>query len=205
MDTVDLAAVPQAKKRILIGATGSVASVKIPIIVRTLLEEMGDQVEVKVVTTNPALHFFKASDVPVEVLTDQHEWDAWGKMSDPVMHIELRNWADMFIVCPLDANTLAKLAQGLCDNLITCILRAWDDARPVVVCPAMNTNMWNHKFTAMHLATLTGVLNYQVIQPISKLLACGDLGIGAMAEYRTIVDEIKRQVEEMRLDERRVV
>ncbi|KAF9434322.1 hypothetical protein BGZ76_008212 [Entomortierella beljakovae] len=185
------------KIHVLIGATGSVASVKIPIIVSTLLEEIGHLIEVKVVTTDAALHFFNPSDVHAEVLTDKDEWNAWKKMSDPVMHIDLRNWADIFIICPLDANTLAKIAQGLCDNLITCILRAWDEKRPVTVCPAMNTNMWNHKFTAMHLTTLENVLNYKVIPPISKLLACGDLGIGAMAEYRTIVDEIKKQVEGM--------
>ncbi|KAF9162181.1 hypothetical protein DFQ26_003774 [Actinomortierella ambigua] len=184
------------KTNVLIGATGSVASVKIPLIVKTLKEELGDQIEVKVVTTKPALHFFKVDDVQAQVITDEHEWSAWTKLSDPVMHIELRNWADMFVICPLDANTLAKAAQGLCDNLITCILRAWDERRPVVVCPAMNTNMWNHTFTALHLKTLTEVLHYRVIPPISKLLACGDLGIGAMADYRTIVDEIRHLVQE---------
>ncbi|KAF9305680.1 hypothetical protein BGZ74_009323 [Mortierella antarctica] len=115
---VETSTVLHGKKRVLIGATGSVASVKIPIIVRTLVEEIGDLVEIKVVTTNAALHFFDRKEVHAEVLTDKDEWDAWGKMSDPVMHIDLRNWADMFIICPLDANTLAKLASGLCDNLI---------------------------------------------------------------------------------------
>ncbi|KAG0307440.1 hypothetical protein BGZ97_000402 [Linnemannia gamsii] len=186
--------IPHAKKKILIGATGSVASVKIPIIVKTLVEKVGHLVEIKVVATTAALHFFDPKDVLAEVLTDKDEWSAWNKMSDPVMHIDLRNWADMFIICPLDANTLAKLAQGLCDNLITCILRAWDESRPVIVCPAMNTNMWNHKFTAIHLATLTDVLNYRIVPPISKLLACGDLGVGAMAEYHTIVEEIIKEV-----------
>ncbi|KAG0227285.1 hypothetical protein BGW42_003020 [Actinomortierella wolfii] len=185
------------KINILIGATGSVASVKIPIIVRTLKEELGDQVDVKVVVTKPALHFFKVEDVQAQVVTDEHEWSAWTKLTDPVMHIELRNWADVFVICPLDANTLAKAAQGLCDNLITCILRAWDERKPVVVCPAMNTNMWNHTFTKIHLKTLTEVLHYRVIPPISKRLACGDLGVGAMAEYRTIVDEIRHLVEEV--------
>ncbi|KAG0047118.1 hypothetical protein BGZ83_007754 [Gryganskiella cystojenkinii] len=199
MASVDITTVLHPKKRVLIAATGSVASVKIPIIVKTLIEEIGDLVEVKVVSTNAALHFFKREDVLAEVLTDHDEWAAWGKMSDPVMHIDLRNWADMIIICPLDANTLAKLAQGLCDNLITCIMRAWDESKPVIVCPAMNTNMWNHKFTALHLATLTDLLNYRVISPISKLLACGDLGIGAMAEYRTIVDAIKKEVDNMRV------
>ncbi|KAG0336327.1 hypothetical protein BG004_008106 [Podila humilis] len=195
-NSAEISPVLRAKKRVLIGATGSVASVKIPIIVKTLVEEIGDLIEVKVVTTNAALHFFDPKDVLAKVLTDKHEWDAWGKMSDPVMHIDLRNWADMFIICPLDANTLAKLASGLCDNLITCILRAWDEARPVIVCPAMNTNMWNHKFTSKHLSVLMEELNYRVIPPISKLLACGDLGVGAMAEYRTIVDAIKAEVEQ---------
>ncbi|KAF9421646.1 hypothetical protein BGZ94_008790 [Podila epigama] len=176
----------RTKKRVLIGATGSVASIKIPIIVKTLLEEIGDLVEVRVVATNAALHFFNRNDVACDVLTDKDEWD-------------LRNWADMFIICPLDANTLAKLAGGLCDNLITCILRAWDESRPVIVCPAMNTNMWNHKFTAKHLAVLKQELGYRVIPPISKLLACGDLGVGAMAEYRTIVDAIKAEVEQSSL------
>ncbi|KAF9585751.1 hypothetical protein BGW38_000909 [Lunasporangiospora selenospora] len=190
--------VVRAKKRILIGATGSVASVKIPLIVRTLVEELGDLIEIKVVATNAALHFFNPSNVLAEVLTDKHEWDTWKVISDPVLHIELRKWADLFVICPLDANTLAKAAQGLCDNLITCILRAWDESRPVIVCPAMNTNMWNHKFTARHLSILTDELGYRVIPPISKLLACGDLGVGAMAEYRTIVDEIKKEIDCMK-------
>ncbi|KAF9896163.1 hypothetical protein BX616_008020 [Lobosporangium transversale] len=171
------------KKHVLIGATGSVASVKIPIIVKTLLEEMGDLIEVKVVATTFALHFFDPKQVPAEVLTDQNEWSTWNKLSDPVLHIELRNWADMFIICPLDANTLAKIAQGLCDNLITCILRAWDEKRLVIVCPAMNTNMWNHKLTDIHLTTLKDVLGYSVIPPISKLLACGDLGTYSKQEF----------------------
>ncbi|KAF9397511.1 hypothetical protein BGX21_008795 [Mortierella sp. AD011] len=118
MSTTDNTIAQSPKKHILIGATGSVASIKIPIIVATLLEEIGHLVEVKVVATNSALHFFNPSDVRAVVLTDKDEWNEWKKMSDPVMHIDLRNWADIFIICPLDANTLAKLAQGLCDNMI---------------------------------------------------------------------------------------
>ncbi|KAI9101176.1 phosphopantothenoylcysteine decarboxylase-like protein [Phlyctochytrium arcticum] len=170
-------------RRILIGATGSVASIKIPNLVTSLRETYKDEIDIKIVSTQNALHFFKASAVsPVEVITDADEWKSWKRISDPVLHIELRNWADLVVIAPLDANTLAKLANGLCDNLLTCILRAWDVSKPAVICPAMNTHMWEHPFTTKHLQVLTDVLKYHVVPPISKTLACGDTGIGAMAE-----------------------
>jgi len=104
----------------LIGATGSVASIKIPILVQSLLQNQN--VEIKIVSTDKALHFFDkeslTKDFGVQVITDADEWKAWNKVSDPVLHIEYRNWADMFVIAPLDANTLAKTANGLCDNLI---------------------------------------------------------------------------------------
>ncbi|KAF0383908.1 phosphopantothenoylcysteine decarboxylase-like protein [Gigaspora margarita] len=168
----------QKKINILIGATGSVASIKIPILVQSLHQY--ENVEIKVVSTDNALHFFDkeslTKELGVEVTTDADEWKAWSKMSDPVLHIEYRNWADIFVIAPLDANTLGKVANGLCDNLITCILRAWDMTRPVVVCPAMNTFMWDHPFTSTHLRILNEQLGFQVIPPISKKLACGDMG-----------------------------
>ncbi|RIB15587.1 flavo protein [Gigaspora rosea] len=180
----------QKKINILIGATGSVASIKIPILVQSLLQY--ENVEIKVVSTDNALHFFDkeslTKELGVEVTTDADEWKAWSKMSDPVLHIEYRNWADIFVIAPLDANTLGKVANGLCDNLITCILRAWDMTRPVVVCPAMNTFMWDHPFTSTHLRILNEQLGFQVIPPISKKLACGDMGVGAMADVVTIVE-----------------
>lgn len=85
------------------------------------------------------------------------------------------------LLMPRSANTMAKLAGGLCDNLLTSVFRAWDFSRPVLVCPAMNTVMWQSPFTPKHLAELTS-LGVQVVGPISKTLACGDTGVGAMAE-----------------------
>lgn len=70
----------------------------------------------------------------------------------------------------------------------TCVLRAWNVTKPVVACPAMNTSMWTHPFTIRHLDVLTTILKFQIIQPISKKLACGDIGMGAMAEPQFIVD-----------------
>ena len=90
------------------------------------------------------------------VIVDDDEWPGhdtnhrWQR-GEPVPHIELRRWADMLVVAPLDANTLAKLALGTCDNCLTCVYRAWDRTRPIVLAPAMNTLMWDHPATARHL------------------------------------------------------
>lgn len=107
-----------------------------------------------------------------------------------MLHIELRKWAHALVVAPLDANTLAKLAHGLSDNLLTCVARAWDFSRPFVVCPAMNTFMWEHPFTAQQLGALES-LGVQQIPPISKKLACGDTGCGALAHVTDIVSRIR--------------
>ncbi|KAJ3073431.1 hypothetical protein HDU98_001552 [Podochytrium sp. JEL0797] len=180
---------------ILICATGSVASVKIPLLV-SQLQTLFPSASLKVVATKPALAFFASSDLPVPILTDNDEWTTWNT-SKQVLHIDLRNWASVAIVAPLDANTLAKLANGLCDNLLTCVLRAWDPAKPVLVAPAMNTQMWNHPLTKPHIDTVTNLLGYTVIPPIEKLLACGDCGIGAMAEVAEIVSIVQGVVEKL--------
>lgn len=67
------------------------------------------------------------------VSQDEAEWREWRAVGDPVLHIELRRWADVLVLAPLSANTLAKVAHGLCDNLLTCVVRAWDFAKPLLV------------------------------------------------------------------------
>src|SRR4029077_4602845 len=76
------------------------------------------------------------------------------RRGDPVPHIAFRQWADLLIVAPLDANTLAKFALGLADNFLSCLVRAWDFSKPVVLAPAMNTLMWQSPVTLRHLRQL---------------------------------------------------
>uniref|UniRef100_A0A8C6SFY8 Phosphopantothenoylcysteine decarboxylase n=1 Tax=Neogobius melanostomus TaxID=47308 RepID=A0A8C6SFY8_9GOBI len=163
---------------ILVGVTGSVAALKLPLLVSELLKF--SEVDVRVVTTEHAKHFYDSADVPL-----------WTQRSDPVLHIELRRWAHLFVIAPLDANTLAKIANGICDNLLTCVVRAWDTSRPLLFCPAMNTAMWNHPITAEHVSRLQ-TFGYKEIPCISKKLVCGDEGKGAMAEVATIVSTIRQ-------------
>ncbi|XP_039628309.1 phosphopantothenoylcysteine decarboxylase isoform X1 [Polypterus senegalus] len=173
---------------VLLGVTGSVAALKVPELVGRLLELPG--VEVKVVTTDHAKHFFSPDALPVVVLSDSDEWEMWRQRSDPVLHIELRRWADLLLIAPLDANTLGKLASGICDNLLTCVVRAWDRTKPLLVCPAMNTAMWEHPLTCRQLGILKE-FGYVEIPCISKKLVCGDEGMGAMAEVCTIVEAVE--------------
>lgn len=177
------------KYNVLVGVTGSVAALKLPLLVSQLFEI--PEVEVRVITTENARHFYNSEEVAVRVYSDKDEWQLWTKRSDPVLHIELRRWADLLVIAPLDANTLGKIASGICDNLLTCVVRAWDISRPLLFCPAMNTAMWKHPITAMQVASLID-FGYVEIPCITKKLVCGDEGKGAMAEVSTIVDAVKQ-------------
>jgi phosphopantothenoylcysteine decarboxylase len=217
--------------KILLGVTGSVAALLTPSLF-DLLRRKGHQV--KVVATEAALYFFDPAALPEDnaatrqrdpevVILDEDEWPgrAEGKLyqrEDRVLHIELRRWADLFLIAPLDANTLAKLANGLADNCLTCVWRAWDRKRPVILAPAMNTLMWEHPVTDRHLRQLvadagipelpmgiellelSSAINRQgtplcIMPPQSKRLACDDVGMGAMAS----LDDIVARVAEMLL------
>ncbi|XP_023136756.2 phosphopantothenoylcysteine decarboxylase isoform X1 [Amphiprion ocellaris] len=178
--------------RVLVGVTGSVAALKLPLLVSQLLQLPG--VDVRVVTTEHAKHFYNAAEVSVKIYTDKDEWELWTRRSDPVLHIELRRWADLLVIAPLDANTLGKIASGICDNLLTCVVRAWDTSRPLLFCPAMNTAMWLHPITAQQVSKLKE-FGYVEIPCIAKKLVCGDEGKGAMAEVSTIVSTVKQYLQ----------
>ncbi|XP_027781724.2 phosphopantothenoylcysteine decarboxylase isoform X1 [Marmota flaviventris] len=152
--------------------------------------EIFQQLEVTVVTTERAKHFYNPQDIPVTLYSDSDEWEMWKHRSDPVLHVDLRRWADLMLVAPLDANTLGKVASGICDNLLTCVIRAWDRSKPLIFCPAMNTVMWEHPLTAQQMDQLKA-FGYVEIPCVDKKLVCGDQGLGAMAEVETIVEKVK--------------
>ncbi|KAK8464833.1 hypothetical protein PHAVU_010G086000 [Phaseolus vulgaris] len=176
------------KPRILLAASGSVAAVKFA----NLCHCFSEWADVRAVATSASLHFIDRASMPKDVTlyTDDNEWSSWMKLGDNVLHIELRKWADIMVIAPLSANTLGKIAGGLCDNLLTCIVRAWDYSKPFFVAPAMNTLMWNNPFTERHLISIDE-LGISLIPPVTKRLACGDYGNGAMAEPSTIYSTVR--------------
>ena len=184
---------------VILGMTGSVASIKAMELITKLAFLAAPRLpSLKVVATKAAKHFFNWEELKNDLShihdfhSDEEEWRDWKKVGDPVLHIELRRWADILVIAPCSANTLAKLANGLCDDLLSCIVRAWDFKDPnklLVIAPAMNTMMWESPFTQKHLETLVelggGTMDnqkrVQIIGPVEKTLACGDVGNGAMA------------------------
>jgi len=189
--TTSLSSTPDTT-HILVAATGSVASVKIPLLVRSLLS--CDNVEVQVVVTKSGKKFFDVAALRkdgIKVWEDEDEWTYWHGMSDPVLHIELRRWAHLLLIAPLSANTLSSLAYGMCNNLLTNTIRAWDPTRPILVAPAMNTYMYNHPITKKQLKFIKDEMYWvEVIQPIEKVLACKEVGMGGMAEWGDIVGRV---------------
>lgn len=132
------------------------------------------------------------------------------------MHINLREWADILVVAPLSANTLAKISNGICDNTLTCVVRAWNfgrqrskmessagsdetlenltyQAKPIILAPAMNTAMWEHPLTQRQLQMIQSFSSrIFVVEPQSKELACGEIGNGALASVEEIINETKK-------------
>lgn len=183
---------PQRRPRVLLAASGSVATIKLA----QLAELLVQFADVRVVATKSAHYFFRDEELPAAcrpVLGDEDEWRQWRAVGDPVVHIELRRWADALVVAPLSANTLAKIANGLCDNLLSCVVRAWDWGKPLLLAPAMNTFMWESPFTEQHLAVCRR-LGATVVPPVSKRLACGDVGAGAMAAPADIAAACRQQL-----------
>ena len=184
---------------LLIGCTGSVASLKIPLLIDELVAAATAKqlrLKIRLIPTQHSTHFFDLDTVKTHphldgVFVDADEWTSWRGRGDPVLHIELRKWADAMLVAPLDANTLAKLAVGICDNLLTCVVRAWDfkniAGKPLLFAPAMNTCMWDHPLTGEQIDKLK-TFGFEEIPPIEKVLVCGDKGAGAMQESEKIAE-----------------
>lgn len=177
---------------ILLGVTGSVAAIKTQKLVDAL-KPLGD---VKVVTTKAGDYFLNrlsTGTLRAEVYRDEDEWPSDYCLGDSILHIDLRRWASCLVIAPLDANTLAKCSCGICDNLLTSVVRAWDWQKPLMLCPAMNTLMWDNVVTTEHIGRMQdrGAI---IIDPISKKLACEDIGMGAMCEIDSILEKINEHL-----------
>lgn len=170
-------------KTILLGVTGGIAAYKTPNLIR-LLKKKG--ANVIVVATSNALNF--VTKLTLQTVSNNKVYvEEFDTKDFDIEHISLSKKADLMLIAPLSANTLGKIANGIADNLLTSIVLAFN--KPVVICPAMNTNMWQNAFVQENLNKLKNY-NYNIIEPISGLLACGDVGIGKMPDENLIVENI---------------
>jgi len=98
-------------------------------------------------------------------------------------HIELAKWADIFIIAPATAETISKLAIGSAQDILSCTALAFK--KPILVCPAMNTNMWFHPATIANCSRIKE-FGYKIVEPQNGELACGDVGTGRLADIKVI-------------------
>lgn len=222
------------KIHVLLCASGSVATIKIPNIINALARH--DRIRIRIIFTAAAANFLQGqsdeqpSIEDIEALPnvdgiyfDEDEWREPWVRGNKILHIELRRWADMMVIAPLSANELAKITQGWSDNLLLSVVRAWDTTglidpvrdiagvrwpqdeqgiqkKRILVAPSMNTAMWFQPITKKQVAVLEeewGVKNggwFEVLQPMEKELACGDIGGGAMKDWREIVGVVEERL-----------
>jgi len=166
-------------KKILLGVSGSIAAYKATFLVRLLIKQGA---QVKVIMTNAAKDFVTPLSLSTlsknDVLSDIATNDSWAN------HVALGRWADVMLIAPLSCNTLAKMATGLCDNLLMAVYLS--ATCPVIVAPAMDEDMWHHPTTKNNLQKLE-VYHNKIIPVENGELASGLIGEGRMAEPEIIV------------------
>ena len=169
-------------KKILVGITGSIAAYKTILLVRLLIK-LG--AEVKVIITPAAATFVSplvlatlSKNKVISVLAEGNEWSN---------HVQLGRWADLFVIAPLSCNTLAKMANGFCDNILLAVYLS--ATCPVLVAPAMDEDMWHHPSIRQNLTKLVSFGNTVMPVEVGEL-ASGLFGAGRMAEPETILQFI---------------
>ena len=167
---------------ILLGVTGGIAAYKSCELCSTAIKR---DHQVKVIQTPNSTRF--VGSLSFEGLTGQSVIiDTFDSAMD---HIQWAKWADIVIVAPLTANMMAKITNGMCDDLLSTTVCATPLNTPVLLCPAMNTHMWMSPLTQRNLGILEETKRFSFAMPISKRLACGDIGIGGLADPETIMDQ----------------
>lgn len=229
---------------LLVCASGSVAAIKIPPILASLSEH---NIKIRVVLTPSAARFLQGQTdeqphyntytlLPnvQAVYIDEDEWtfreddseqEGWVR-GDPILHIELRRWADMMLIAPLSANMLAKITNGMAEGLLASVVRAWDTQgldpprdvdieestdgcvlgkklkKRILVAPSMNTAMWNQPITSKQMQVLESEWGvdgpndgwFEILKPMVKKIACGDVGDGAMMSWEDIVKIVRTRL-----------
>ena len=171
-------------KKIILGVTGSIAAYKAAELANTLTKSGAS---VKVIMTRAACAF--VTPLTFQTIT-KHK--VYTDMFEPydyedVRHISLAQEADLMLIAPATANIIGKLAGGIADDMLTTVAMAVRS--PIIICPAMNTAMYENVITQANIKMLESV-GYIFVEPRESLLACGDVGKGALADLDDIIDKV---------------
>lgn len=166
-------------KNILIGITGGIAAYKILELIRLYKK---NNANVKVIMTENATNF--VTPLTVRTLSNNPVYIKQFEEENLFPeHVSLGTWADIFVIAPASANTIGKIANGICDNLLTSIACAFP--KPILVAPAMNCEMWNNPFVQENIKKLENN-GYQILAPEAGFLACGTSGVGRLCAIEKI-------------------
>ncbi|SUD91533.1 bifunctional phosphopantothenoylcysteine decarboxylase/phosphopantothenate--cysteine ligase CoaBC [Psychrobacter phenylpyruvicus] len=170
--------------KVILAITGGIAAYKSALLARLLVKE---GFEVRVIMTQGAQQFITPLTLQAltgnEVHTELLDTEAEAGMG----HIELAKWADLILIAPASANTLARLAMGMADDLLATVCLA--TSAPVMVAPAMNQQMWAHPAVQLNVQTLSD-MGYEMIEPDSGVQACGDVGAGRLPEPEILLRRV---------------
>ena len=188
------------KFHVLLGVCGALSVAKVKLIVNKLFEiYTPEKISIQVILTKASENFILPETLSilenikkVRIWTDIDEWTTWKIRLDPVLHIELRRWADILVVCPMTANTLSKITLGICDNLLTNVIRAWNTAFPILLAPAMDSHSYSSSTTKRQLRLIADDMPWiEVLKPLEKVFGSfGDIGMGGMMDWNEIVNKI---------------
>ena len=178
-----------SKKTILLGITGGIAAYKICELIR--LYKKNDY-NVKVIATPNAFNF--VTELTLATLSQNQVYsDNFDIKEYKPEHISLCDEGDILVIAPASANTISKIANGICDNLLTSIACAFN--KKILIAPAMNTNMWENTFVQENISRLKKH-NYEIIEPDDGYLACGTNGKGRLTSIETIYSKTIDALEE---------
>ena len=175
------------EKNILIGVTGGIAAYKV-VEVASRLKKSG--ANVKIMMTKHATEFVTPKTFQ-EITNNAVAVEMFGDTANfiHVEHISLADWADFMLIAPATANFLAKMAHGIADDLLTTTILAFD--KKILVCPAMNTKMYENPATQANLAVLKA-RGVKILEPNAGILACGTIGKGRLPEPEEICAEVEK-------------
>lgn len=175
-------------KKVILGVSGSIAAYKSADIIRGLVEA---GLSVLVIMTKEAEAFI--TPLTLETLSTKRVYREMFADRDysEIEHVSLAGEADLILVAPATANIIAKIAAGICDDLLTTTVCA--TKAPVLIAPAMNENMYLNKITQENIVKLKKA-GYKFIAPRRGKLACGKAGVGCLGDVETIIKEVKRMV-----------
>jgi phosphopantothenoylcysteine decarboxylase/phosphopantothenate--cysteine ligase len=174
-------------RSVIVALTGGIACYKTATVVSRLTQAGA---EVTVLMTDAATRF--VGPLTLQSLSGRPVYTSqWQSIENhDAQHIQLARRASLMLIAPASANTIAKLAAGICDNVVTTVACALPRATPMLIAPAMNAEMWENPITQRNLATLRDLLGYHTIGPETGWQACRTQGAGRMSEPESIIEKV---------------